>query len=163
MMLTALVSRNRRWAPGGWSTMVAAPSPSAQRAALPPATSLLVTHGRGGLGTWQWGVLCTGGGGRVGGPIAGLWDGNAPEGHASLSFIFPCRYCTTAAKSSVGVDQISILESLNFMQKGWRSLLREGGTCCCGMSPLLLHRWLIAPHDFLTHKISPPRVCFFLD
>ena len=60
MMLTALESRNRRWAPGGRCTMVAAPSPSAQRAALPPATSLLVTHGRGGLALGNGGYFVLG-------------------------------------------------------------------------------------------------------
>ena len=146
---------------------MAVPSPSAQRAALPPASSLLVTHGRGGLALGNGGYfVLEGGAGQSGRSYCRALGWECSRGARKFVVYIPVQVlhcCTTAAKSSVGVDQISILESLNFMQKGWRSLLREGGTCCCGMSPLLLHRWLIAPHDFLTHKISPPKVSFFLD
>ena len=108
---------------------MAAPSPSAQRAALPPATSLLVTHGRGGLAL---------GDGEEGEPL----QCNALQD--SKMFVF-------LAKSLVDVDPIPFLESPEFYAKSGERVKR--GTCspaCRGMSLLLLHRWRPAAAPLMT-------------
>ena len=79
--------------PGTWG--VAVPSPSAQRAAHPAASSLLVTHGRGGLAL---------GDGEEGEPL----QFNALQD--SKMFVF-------LAKSLFDVDPIPFLESPEFYAK----------------------------------------------
>ena len=115
---------------GTWG--VAVPSPSAQRAAHPAASSLLVTHGRGGLAL---------GDGEEGEPL----QFNALQD--SKMFVF-------LAKSLFDVDPIPFLESPEFYAKsGERVEKGEKGhllTCCRGMSLLLLHRWRPASAPLMT-------------
>ena len=126
--------------PGTWG--VAVPSPSAQRAAHPAASSLLVTHGRGGLAL---------GDGEEGEPL----QFNALQD--SKMFVF-------LAKSLFDVDPIPFLESPEFYAKSGERGKRVK------RAPAHLLPWNVAPssaqvatssgspHDFLTLLLySAPR------